>query len=912
MAWEIIAWDWLVHSAVAGLIILGLGSAAVSICRQPVIRNRLILWTILGAVAVPWVGLLTVVPRWSVGLPRARAIETKIITSPLPVAGPGWARRTASIAPEPHDRAGAIGQSRDTVPRPTSGAGTSATEVAGSGMFSWRLTLVLAHFAISTALAAWWSIGQIVLFRLTSSARLVPQAVRNRFLQISGPEGECVRLLASDRIQSPLTFTWARPVILLPGSLCQSEDPEALRYSLAHEWSHVEQGDAWGWNLACLSGIVLFYQPLYWWLRRQLRLGQDYLADDRAAGCELRPEYAAFLVNLARPGTARAYRSAPGVSDRPSSLYRRIVSILEDRAPFQHRCRWTWSLPIAAVAVLVVVAAAGFRLKVQDEQKARPEQKSELFALPVVEVPPAKGPLNFHGRVTDKLTGKPLSGTSVKIEASVFLEQEGRFKALQENTHTTDAEGKYAFTVGPELVADSAVYLVVETRHAGYMKQDGNCGLDVILRNQSRGEKPFFEQIQLRPASAIEGRLLTPAGKPAAGVVVMACSTPQNADDNPTQEAKFTETRTDGQGRFKLDVFSSGKAVFWLLPEDYALTAHVLGEGHRGDLGSLTLENGINLRGKVLDADRKPVAGVHVSAVSESGMRGDNPDFPFGIADQRRRSVPTAADGTFVFGPLSPANYVVQLEQAWWDPPTHRAATPSSRAPLPGVFTPQKIRIQEGQEPPFMELQAVPQVVVEARYHDTEGNTRGGRRQTLWGFVKEELWSVQVEPDGAGKYVFLAPRGMERASLPIVPPFQANALQYRTSPNEPLMHAREIWLGTLDRDVKDIKIICYQAPTLFVKAADKNGRRVKGLTVSVDYTHPDFGPHGSPKVILKGGIQSDVVLEEQSDGRFRTMCLVPEREIVATVRADGFKPEARQMTLPAGETFELSLVLEPE
>jgi hypothetical protein len=211
-----------------------------------------------------------------------------------------------------------------------------------------------------------------------------------------------------------------------------------------------------------------------------------------------------------------------------------------------------------------------------------------------------------------------------------------------------------------------------------------------------------------------------------------------------------------------------------------------------------------------------------------------------------------------------------------------------------------------------VEIRAVPHVVVEARYHDTKGNTRGGRRQTLWGFVKEELWSVEVEPDSAGKYVFLAPRGTERASLPIVPPFQANALQYRTLQNGPLMHAREIWLGTLDHDVKDIEIICYQAPTLFVKAADKDGRRVKGLKVSVDYTHPDFGPHGSPKAILKGGIQSDVSLEEQSDGWFRTMCLVPEREIVVTVRADGFKPEARQMTLPAGETFELSLVLEPE
>jgi hypothetical protein len=327
----------------------------------------------------------------------------------------------------------------------------------------------------------------------------------------------------------------------------------------------------------------------------------------------------------------------------------------------RRRCRRTWSLLIATVAVLVVVVA-GFCLEAQNDPKARSEQKSELIAMPVAAVAPAKGPLNFNGRVTDKLTGKPLSGTSVKIKASVFLEQEGGFKPLQETTRTTDVEGKFAFTVGPEVVADATVYLVVEAWHAGYMKQDDNNGLDVILRNQRRGEKPFFEEIRLRPASPIEGRVLTQEGRPAAGVVVMACSTPQNADDSPTHEAKFTETRTDGQGRFKLDVFSSGKAVFWLLPEDFALSAHVLGEGQRGDLGSLTLEKGIGLRGKVLDFEGKPVAGVHVSAESESGMRGENQDFPFGVADQRRRSVPTAADGTFALRPLSPENYVVKLE----------------------------------------------------------------------------------------------------------------------------------------------------------------------------------------------------------------------------------------------------------
>ena len=50
--------------------------------------------------------------------------------------------------------------------------------------------------------------------------------------------------------------------------------------------------------------MLLFYQPLFWWLRRQLRLCQDYLADDRAAAAGSPEDYAACLVRLAREAAA--------------------------------------------------------------------------------------------------------------------------------------------------------------------------------------------------------------------------------------------------------------------------------------------------------------------------------------------------------------------------------------------------------------------------------------------------------------------------------------------------------------------------------------------------------------------------------------------------------------------------------
>src|SRR4051812_38429189 len=101
------------------------------------------------------------------------------------------------------------------------------------------------------------------------------------------------------------------------------------------------------------------------------------------------------------------------------SRFRRIESPHEDRDPFRPHCRRTWSHGISAAVILVAVAAAGFRLEAQDEPKSRPKPQDELTETPVAESAPAKGPLNFHGHVTDRLTGKPLVAASVRIKPSV-------------------------------------------------------------------------------------------------------------------------------------------------------------------------------------------------------------------------------------------------------------------------------------------------------------------------------------------------------------------------------------------------------------------------------------------------------------------------------------------------------------
>ena len=73
MDWQVLAWSRLADAAAGGLIVLAAGSLAARLCRQPVRRARLVVLTLLGAMAVPALGALPIAPRWSAGLLPAPA-----------------------------------------------------------------------------------------------------------------------------------------------------------------------------------------------------------------------------------------------------------------------------------------------------------------------------------------------------------------------------------------------------------------------------------------------------------------------------------------------------------------------------------------------------------------------------------------------------------------------------------------------------------------------------------------------------------------------------------------------------------------------------------------------------------------------------------------------------------------------
>src|SRR5262249_6709483 len=265
------------------------------------------------------------------------------------------------------------------------------------------------------------------------------------------------------------------------------------------------------------------------------------------------------------------------------------------------------------------------------------------------------------------------------------------------------------------------------------------------------------------------GVVQTPDGEPVAGIKVLAYS---NADKQDGFEyVSFADTKTDAAGRFRLWLITPGPAVFWLLPEKYAPSTHVLKDSNqRGDLGRFTLQAGLVLKGKVLDTQGRPAAGVFV----EANKRGGIENFNLPVADHIRRTALTNDKGEFTMAPLPPGKYEVVPQERGWDP-SKDESRPQKR-PLPGGFIRQPVTLKAGtvagvapEEPEPLEVRAVPHVVIEAQYYDSKGQKTRGHAGHLFGQMdKNGSWFGQAKMDGNGKMTLLAPHGLGQARLSLM------------------------------------------------------------------------------------------------------------------------------------------------
>jgi len=225
---------------------------------------------------------------------------------------------------------------------------------------------------LSTILWLYLAVAGVLILRLVcglAAALRLLHTAKPITLDALVPHSASLRLLCSARVASPVTICSS---IVLPADYA-TWDSEKLRIVLAHERSHIRQGDFYLQLLAGVYAAAVWFSPLGWWLKRTLSdLAEAISHPASLEEAADRTSYAQILLEFAaspRPtliGVAMA---------RSGSISRRIERLLNDSSfsqAFAGTRRGLVALAVVPVALfaataLVRVDAAGQ----QSEQMAQ-------------------------------------------------------------------------------------------------------------------------------------------------------------------------------------------------------------------------------------------------------------------------------------------------------------------------------------------------------------------------------------------------------------------------------------------------------------------------------------------------------------------------------------------------------------
>ncbi|MDR3620620.1 MAG: M56 family metallopeptidase [Paludisphaera borealis] len=486
-------WYWLAdYYALATCVLLAVVPILLGV-KQPA-RRLVVGWSTLGGLLALLV--FSLIPSWPrTNLDRLRAplqqarLSSDETTVPFTTISPDEPR--AGLAVSPLRRAsdgllsGKIEQVVQSEPSSLGGGDPPRTATA----WPW---LVLRAFLVGFSLmVAWLAIGCWRLALLRRRSRRAPEGARALLARVVGRHASPPELIISRSLRQPVAAGFLRPAIILPQWFL--EEPEnRLEAALAHEWSHIRNGDLRLIGLSRLLLPMLFAHPAYWWLRGRIRDDQEAVADASAAALGGRLNYAEVLLSWARSAPEPSWIAAGGavaLFERTSQLKRRIVMLLDGDLQVETTCPAWWRTATRVAAAAAVVAASLLTLR-----------PTAVAKLEVAEQP------GDSARLLDP-DGKPFAGAKVYLSAP-------RRSLLKGGPTTPTPLG----ATGPD----------------GSFRHPGQAGLDGEAKSQmvatAEGYGPAFADPSAQDAVKdlklvkddvpIQGHVLDVDGRPVAGATV--------------------------------------------------------------------------------------------------------------------------------------------------------------------------------------------------------------------------------------------------------------------------------------------------------------------------------------------------------------------------------------------------------
>ncbi len=196
---------------------------------------------------------------------------------------------------------------------------------------------------ISIILGSVWLMGITFMLVRLGFGLVYSRKIRSRLKPVNHPRFERIYASAIDilklkkppkvcwssEINSPLTIGLLKPYIILPESLCQTTNDDALKSILLHEISHIYHKDHWAGLLQRIIVAFYWWHPLIYSLTNQFSMEREYICDSHAVKYGNPLVFAKSLLNLAN--NAYRYQQLPvalGIAPSKSALENRIKSII--------------------------------------------------------------------------------------------------------------------------------------------------------------------------------------------------------------------------------------------------------------------------------------------------------------------------------------------------------------------------------------------------------------------------------------------------------------------------------------------------------------------------------------------------------------------------------------------------------
>ena len=194
-------------------------------------------------------------------------------------------------------------------------------------------------------------LAAVVNHATAGSPRLQAEVARAAKLLAVRP----VAVVVSDLVPSPFVWCWGSVRLVWPSSSVDEASLERLRGVLTHELAHVRRRDHWIAWLEIVAGIVWWFHPLCWFVRRRLNESAELACDALAlaAAPEERGAMAECLLSLSSCGEPSDVAPALGAGSRDAKvLQRRLTMMFSNRVT--SRLSWRGWCVAAMLALLLL------------------------------------------------------------------------------------------------------------------------------------------------------------------------------------------------------------------------------------------------------------------------------------------------------------------------------------------------------------------------------------------------------------------------------------------------------------------------------------------------------------------------------------------------------------------------------